>query len=47
MKIGPPGREPHRIVTRIDGWCIVDPEHEHQAPAAVAEMIARAMPQAH
>jgi len=31
-------------MTRIDGW-VVDPENEDHIPAAVAEMIARAMPQ--
>jgi hypothetical protein len=43
MKSAPPGWQPHQIVTRIDGW-IVDPENEGRIPAAVAEMIARAMP---
>lgn len=45
MKSGPPGWQPHQIETRIDGW-VVDPEDETRIPAAVAEMIARAMPQA-
>jgi hypothetical protein len=45
MKNAPPGWEPHRIVTRIDGWCVTDPEHEHRAPAGVAALIARALPQ--
>jgi hypothetical protein len=40
----PPGWQPHQIVSRIDGW-IVNPENETRIPAAVAEMIARAMPQ--
>jgi hypothetical protein len=44
MKAAPPGWEPHQIVTRIDGW-VIDPKHENRIPAAVAEMIARAMPQ--
>jgi len=44
MNSAPPGWQPHQIVTRIDGW-IVDPENEDRIPAAVAEMIARAMPQ--
>jgi len=43
-KAAPPGWQPHQIVTRIDGW-IVDPKNEARIPAAVAEMIARAMPQ--
>jgi hypothetical protein len=43
MPKGPPGWEPHRITTRIDGW-VVDPHDEDRIPAAVAEMIARAMP---
>ena len=43
MKAGPPGWEPHKIVSRVDGW-IVDPDDEDRIPAAVAEMIARAMP---
>jgi hypothetical protein len=44
MNSAPPGWQPHQIVTRIDGW-IVDPKNEDRIPAAVAEMIARAMPQ--
>jgi hypothetical protein len=44
MKAASPGWQPHQIVTRIDGW-VVDPENEDRIPAAVAEMIARAMPQ--
>ena len=44
MKAGPPGWEPHKIVSRIDGW-VVDPDDEDRIPAVVAEMIARAMPQ--
>jgi len=44
MKSAPPGWKPHQITHRIDGW-IVDPENEDRIPAAVAEMIARAMPQ--
>ena len=39
----PPGWQPHRIVSRIDGW-IIDPENETRIPAAVAELIARAIP---
>jgi hypothetical protein len=31
-------------MTRIDGW-VVDPENEDRVPPAVAEMMARAMPQ--
>lgn len=31
-------------MTRIDGW-VVDPENKNRIPVAVAEMIARAMPQ--
>jgi hypothetical protein len=44
MKSAPPGWQPHQVVHRRDGW-IVDPEKEDRIPAAVAEMIARAMPQ--
>ena len=44
MKAAPPGWEPHKIMSRIDGW-VVDPENEDHIPAAVAEIIARAMPQ--
>lgn len=44
MKAAPPGWEPHKIMSRIDGW-IVDPDDETRIPAVVAEMIARAMPQ--
>ena len=44
MKAAPPGWVPHKIVTRIDGWCISAPEHEHRAPATVAALIARALP---
>ena len=43
MKAAPPGWEPHKIMSRIDGW-VVDPENEDRIPAAVAEMIARAIP---
>ena len=43
MSSAPPGWQPHQIVTRIDGW-VVDPKNEDRIPAAVAEMIARAMP---
>ncbi|WP_076858184.1 hypothetical protein [Bradyrhizobium mercantei] len=43
MKSAPPGWQPHRIVTRIDGW-IVDPKNGRRVPAAIAEMIARAAP---
>jgi hypothetical protein len=32
-----------RVTHRIDGW-ILDPKNEDRIPAAVAEMIARAMP---
>ena len=44
MKAAPPGWEPHKIMSRIDGW-VVDPENEDRIPSAIAEMIARAMPQ--
>jgi hypothetical protein len=43
-KRGPPGWLPHKIDHRLDGW-VCDPESEDRIPAAVAEMIARAMPQ--
>ena len=45
MKAGPPGWQPHQITRRVDGWCI-DSGNENRIPAAVAEMIAAAMPQA-
>ncbi|WP_439370833.1 hypothetical protein [Bradyrhizobium sp. DASA03120] len=41
-KAAPPGWEPHKIVTRIDGYITAGGD---RIPAAVAEMIARAMPQ--
>lgn len=44
MKAGPPGWQPHQIAHRIDGW-VIDPDDEDRIPAAVVEMIARAMPQ--
>jgi len=44
MKTAPPGWQPHKIVTRIDGW-IVDPDDEDRIPTRIAEMIFRAMPQ--
>lgn len=44
MKTAPPGWQPHQIVTRIDGW-VVDPKNKNRIPVAVAEMMARAMPQ--
>jgi hypothetical protein len=44
MKSAPPGWQPHQIVTRVDGW-VIDPKHEDRIPAAVAALIARAMPQ--
>jgi hypothetical protein len=43
-KAGPPGGVPHQIDRRVDGW-VIDPKHGDRVPAAVAEMIARAMPQ--
>ena len=43
MKAAPPGWEPHKIMSRIDGW-VVDPKNEDHIPAAVAELIAGAMP---
>ena len=44
MSKGPPGRELHRITTRIDGW-FVDPKNELRIPPVIAEIMARAMPQ--
>jgi hypothetical protein len=44
MSKGPPAWEPHRIVTRVDGW-LIDPRDENRIPPAIAEMMARAMPQ--
>lgn len=43
MKAAPPGWKPHEITHRIDGW-VVDPDHDGRIPAAVAKLIARAMP---
>jgi hypothetical protein len=40
MKAAPPGWEPHKITSRIDGWI----GGEDRIPASVAEMIARALP---
>jgi len=44
MSKGPPGWKPHVITTRIDGW-VVDPHDEDRIPPAIAELMARAMPQ--
>ncbi|MBR1172859.1 hypothetical protein JQ617_02735 [Bradyrhizobium sp. KB893862 SZCCT0404] len=44
MKSAPPGWQPHKIISRVDGW-VVDPQNKSGIPARVAEMIARAMPQ--
>jgi hypothetical protein len=41
-KAAPPGWEPHRIQTRLDGYIAARGD---RIPATVAEMIARAMPQ--
>jgi hypothetical protein len=43
VKAAPPGWEPHKVMTRMDGW-VVDPDDEARIPSAIAEMIARAMP---
>jgi hypothetical protein len=43
MKAAPPGWEPHKIMSRIDGW-VVDPENEDRIPAEIAAMIVEAMP---
>ncbi|TYO67082.1 hypothetical protein FXV83_07705 [Bradyrhizobium hipponense] len=43
MKSAPPGWQAHKIVSRVDGW-LIDSENEDRIPAAVAAMIARAMP---
>lgn len=43
MKAAPPGWQPHEITHRVDGW-VVDPANEGSIPAAVAKLIARAMP---
>jgi hypothetical protein len=43
VKAGPPGWEPHKIVSRIDGW-VIDPDDQDRIPTVVAEMIASAMP---
>ena len=44
MRVAPPGWQPDKIITRIDGW-VVDPENEDRIPPVIAEMIARAMPE--
>lgn len=46
MRVAPPGWQPDKIITRIDGW-VVDPENEDRIPPVIAEMIARAMPEPH
>jgi len=43
MKAAPPGWWPHKITYRVDGY-VVDPGNEGRIPAAVAKLIARAMP---
>jgi hypothetical protein len=42
--IGPPDWQPHRIMTRRDGWIVGNRDQPHRIPAAVAEMIVRALP---
>ena len=42
-KCAPPGFEPHKVISRIDGW-ICDPANEDRIPAAVASMIVQNMP---
>jgi hypothetical protein len=43
-KASPPGWEPHKIVSRVDGW-VIDPENEDRIPPAVAELIVQQLPQ--
>ncbi|QQO33197.1 hypothetical protein JJC00_32465 [Bradyrhizobium diazoefficiens] len=43
MKAAPRGWQPHEITRRVDGW-VVDPANHGSIPAAVAKLIARAMP---
>ncbi|MDA9410582.1 hypothetical protein [Bradyrhizobium sp. CCBAU 45384] len=43
MKAAPPGWQAHQITHRVDGW-VVDPDDNGRIPAAVANLIARAMP---
>ncbi|MDA9501536.1 hypothetical protein [Bradyrhizobium sp. CCBAU 11357] len=43
MKATPPGWLAHEITHRVDGW-IADPDYNGRIPAAVAKLIARAMP---
>ncbi|MGY3234088.1 hypothetical protein ACVMAJ_000978 [Bradyrhizobium sp. USDA 4448] len=43
MKAAPPGWQAHEITHRVDGW-VVDPGNDGRIPAAVAKLIARAMP---
>jgi hypothetical protein len=42
MKSAPPGWQPNQIETRIDGYIT---GHGDRVPDAMAELIARAMPQ--
>ena len=44
MKSAPSGWKRHQITHRVDGW-IADPANKTRIPAAVAEMMARAIPQ--
>jgi hypothetical protein len=44
MSKGPPGWEPHRITTRIDGY-FLDPRDEDRIPAVIAKIMADGMPQ--
>jgi hypothetical protein len=43
MTSAPPGWKPHQIVSRVDGWIVS--ENEDRIPAAVAEIISRAIGQ--
>ncbi|QHP69820.1 hypothetical protein EI171_22495 [Bradyrhizobium sp. LCT2] len=43
MKAAPPGWQAHQITHRVDGW-VIDPDDNGRVPAAVAKLIARAMP---
>lgn len=42
MKTAPPGWQPHEITHRVDGF--VQPGKDGRIPAAIAKLIAHAMP---
>ena len=42
-RAAPPGWQPHKIITRIDGWLVG--QGQNPVPASVSEMIAHDKPQ--